>query len=90
MWIQRDSYFNQFPTKVNILSTKETEPMVVDNILYKNYPKIRDKDIATDTSNKFVDTMNICNAFLGAIGGDYDGELVRTNNSAYSVMSMFQ
>ena len=71
MNIKRDSYFNEFPTKVNVLSTKETEPMVVDNVLYKNYPKIRDNDIHTDTSNKFIDTMNICNCFLQAIGGDY-------------------
>lgn len=71
----RDSYFNQFPTKVNISSTKETEPMIVNNTVYKHYPKIRNKDINTDTSNKFVDTMNIANPYLGAIGGDYDGEL---------------
>ena len=70
-----DSYFNQFPTKVNISSTKETEPMIVNNTVYKHYPKIRNKDINTDTSNKFVDTMNIANPYLGAIGGDYDGEL---------------
>lgn len=69
-----DSYFNQFPTKVNILSTKETEPMVINNKLYKHYPKLREGDINTDTSNKFVDTMNISNNYLRAIGGDYDGE----------------
>lgn len=71
-----DSYFNQFPTKVNVLSTKETEPMVINNTLYKHYPKIRDKDINTDTSNKFVDTMNMCNCFLKAIGGDYESSLL--------------
>lgn len=67
-----DSYFNQFPTKVNILTTKEIEPMIINNTVYKHYPKIREKDIGTDTSNKFIDTMNMCNVFLGAIGGDYE------------------
>ena len=76
MWIQRDSYLNEFPTKLNILSTKETEPMVINNKLYKNYPKIREQDINTDTSNKFVDTMNIHNSYLKGIGGDYDGDQV--------------
>lgn len=47
--------------------------MVVDNIFYRHYPKLRDSDINTDTSNIFVDTMNICNCYLKAIGGDYDG-----------------
>lgn len=69
-----DSYFNQFPTKVNISSTKETEPMIINNTVYRHYPKIREKDIGKDTSNLFIDTMNIANTYLGAIGGDYDGE----------------
>lgn len=71
-----DSYFNQFPTKINILSTKETEPMIINNKLYNHYPKLRDSDIGSDTSNKFIDTMNICNCYLKAIGGDYDGDQV--------------
>ena len=71
MWIQRDSYFNQFPSKVNISSTKITEPMIINNTVYRHYPKIRDNDIGKDTSNLFVDTMNISNQYLKAIGGDY-------------------
>lgn len=71
-----DSYFNQFPTKVNISSTKKTEPMVINNKLYRHYPKIRQEDIGTNTANLFVETMNICNCYLGAIGGDYDGDQV--------------
>lgn len=71
-----DTYFNQFPTKLNVLSTKETEPMVINSTLYTHYPKIREKDINTDTSNKFIDTMNIANAYLKAIGGDYELSLL--------------
>ena len=50
--------------------------MVVDNVFYRHYPKLRDNDINTDTSNIFVDTMNIANPYLKAIGGDYDGDQV--------------
>lgn len=71
-----DSYFNQFPTKVNISSTKKTEPMVINNKLYRHYPRIRQEDIGTNTSNLFVETMNICNCYLGAIGGDYKPSLL--------------
>lgn len=70
---QRDTYYNQFPTKVVVSSTKKTEPMVINNTFYKKYPKIRQEDIGTNTSNKFIDTLNICNAFLPGIGGDYLG-----------------
>ena len=57
--------------------------MVLNNVFYKNYPMIRQEDIGSNTSNKFVDTLNICNAFLKAIGGDYDGDMV-TVKGVYS------
>ena len=69
-----DSYYNQFPTKIRVSSTKETEPMYVNNTFYPTYPKIREEDIGSNTSNKFVDTLTISNLFLEGIGGDYDGD----------------
>jgi hypothetical protein len=35
---------------------------------------IREKDIGTDTSNVFVDTLRFSNLYLNSIGGDYDGD----------------
>lgn len=64
-----DTYFNQFPTKIKIASTTKTEPMVVGNRFYKNYPYIRQEDIGRNTSNKFIDTLNISNLYLDGIGG---------------------
>lgn len=69
-----DSYFNQYPTKIRISSLTETEPMIIGNKFYKNYPKIRQKDVGTNTSNRFIDTLNISNLYLDGIGGDYDGD----------------
>ena len=66
-----DSYFNQVPMKVNVSSTMETESVIINNRLYRHYPKIRQSDIGKDTSNTFVDTMNLCNVYLKSIGGDY-------------------
>lgn len=67
-----DNAFGQFPTKITVSSTKETEPVFLDNKVYKYYPKIREEDIGSNTSSKFIDTLNICNCYLGAIGGDYE------------------
>lgn len=78
-----DSYFNQYPTKIRISSTTKTEPMVVRNKFYKNYPLIRQSDIGTNTSNRFIDTLNISNLYLDGIGGDYDGDQV-TVKGVYS------
>ena len=66
-----DSYFNQIPLMVKVQSTIETEPVILDGVLYKTYPKIRREDIEKDTSNKFIDTMNLCNVYLKSICGDY-------------------
>ena len=77
-----DSFYNQFPTKIRVASTIDTEYMVVsgafgsEDIVYPKYPKIRKEDLLTNTSNKFVDTLNMCNGYLPSIGGDYDGDQV--------------
>lgn len=73
-----DNYFNQFPTKIKVASTKKTENIWVDGTHYTHYPYIREKDILKNTSNKFVDTLNICNLYLPIIGGDYDGDQATT------------
>ena len=69
-----DKYSNQVTTGVTVSTTKETEQITVDNKLYKFYPKIREKDIGTDTSNSFVDTMQISNTYLKSMCADFDGE----------------
>lgn len=79
-----DSYFNQFPSKIIVSSTKKTVPMYYDNKFYKYYPYIRAEDIEQDTSNKFIDTLNISNLRLGIIGGDYDGDQV-TDKTTFSI-----
>ena len=43
--------------------------MVVGNRFYKNYPYIRQEDIGCNTSNRFIDTLNISNLYLDGIGG---------------------
>lgn len=79
-----DSCYNQFPSLINISSTHETEPMIVDGQFYKFYPKIRIEDIGTNSSNRFVDTLSMSNIYLGSIGGDYDGDQV-TSKSIFTI-----
>ena len=50
--------------------------MIINNTFYKNYPKFRQEDIGSNTSNKFIDTLNISNLYLEGCGGDYDGDQV--------------
>lgn len=71
-----DSCYNQTVLKPVISSTNETEPIYYDNEYYRIYPKIREEDIGTNTSNKFIETLNISNLILPGIAGDYDGDQV--------------
>ena len=79
-----DSIYNQFATRININSMNETEPMVVDGVFYPKYPKIRQEMIGKNTSNMFIDSINISNLYLEGIGGDYDGDTT-TVKGIYSV-----
>ena len=69
-----DSIYNQFPINIHVASTIKTEPMVVDGVFYKNYPSFTQKDIGKNTSNMFVDSVNLCNLYLNGMGADYDGD----------------
>lgn len=79
-----DSFTNQITTGVVVSSTKETEPMYFNNTYYPYYPKIREEDIGTDTSNLFVDTMKLSNLYLPGMGGDFDGDTV-TSKGVYTM-----
>lgn len=71
-----DSAYNQIPQKAHITTLKETEPVYVYGKFYRWYPKIRQEDIGSNTSNKFIDTLSISNLLIGGMGADYDGDTV--------------
>ena len=62
--------------KANISCTKKTIPCVINGVLYKWYPDIKEEDIGTETSNKFIDTFSMSNLYLSGAGADYDGDQV--------------
>lgn len=82
-----DSLYSQFPSKINISTTNETEQVFYNGTLYKFYPKIRPEDIGSDTSNKFVDTLRFFNAYGGRMLADYDGDQTSTK-APYTVESI--
>ena len=65
-----DSYFNQLYTRMHIYSTVKTEPMVINGKYYPWYPKIEQKDIGSNTSNKFIDTLSMANPYCVLMGAD--------------------
>lgn len=71
-----DSYLNQFPTKVRIRSTTKTEPILINNKIYKWYPHIRANQMYANTSPLFADTFSMSNALIDVMGADFDGDTV--------------
>lgn len=69
-----DSCFNQMVAKPRISTIKETEKVYVNGTYYPFYPKIRQKDIDGNTSDRFIDTLMISNLMLKGAGADYDGD----------------
>lgn len=73
-----DSYFNKLYTGIRISSTVKTEPMVFNGNFYQWYPSVTEADINTDTSNKFIDSLSICNVYCPAMNADFDGDQCTT------------
>ena len=55
---------------MRIASTNVTKPMVINGQLYKWYPYFEQKDIGSDTSNKFIDTLSMANPYCVLMGAD--------------------
>lgn len=71
-----EDYFGIYPTKVTVLSTFKTAPQIVGGVLYDNYPVI-ELDVPKDKiRGLFIDSLQLFNAMLPAIGGDFDGDQV--------------
>ena len=64
-----DSCFNTAYTKIRISTTKNTEGVYINGTYYRWYPKIREKDIGSNTSNLFIDTFQLSNLYLKGLNG---------------------
>ena len=69
-------YFGIFPSKVAVLSTIRTSPVIFNGKVYPHYPVIDLSLKPEQVARQFIDTFSISNLYLDAIGGDYDGDTV--------------
>lgn len=66
-----ESYNGQFPARIEIASTINMKPVIIGETVYQYYPVVEG-----DPSNVFIDTLQMSNVMLPAIGGDFDGDMV--------------
>lgn len=71
-------YLGAFFTKIHVLSTNNTIPVQFMGEVYKSYP-IVDPDMSHAlVSIQFIDVLQMSNARLINLGGDYDGDTVKS------------
>lgn len=65
-----------FVTGISVLSTLKTMPMMVGNRVYQHYPVIDTNIDSSDVPSQFLESAQMSNVYLKAIGGDYDGDQI--------------
>lgn len=69
-----ENFLNVYPSKIKILSTKNTVKMQLPDRYLENYPVVYpDYPVHEET---FIDSVRPSLLVLGAIGGDFDGDTV--------------
>jgi hypothetical protein len=71
-------YLGAFFSKVHILSTVDTMEIEFMGERYKTYPIIDPELPHNKVATSFADTLTPSNSRLAAIGGDYDGDTVKS------------
>lgn len=80
IWVTRYpmlDYFGAYPSRITVISTRETTPMMIGGKMYPKYPVV-DPDISkSDLDSTFRDTVTLSPLYLKGLGGDHDGETIQ-------------
>jgi len=71
-----EDYFGTFPCGIAVLSTTSTMPVMINGKVYPHYPVVEIGITEDVASTRFVDTVDLDNMYLDAIGGDFDGDTI--------------
>lgn len=70
--------YGAFFTKVHVLSTNTTMSVQFNNEKYETYPVIDPEMSHATVSTQFIDVLQMSNSRLVNLGGDYDGDTVKS------------
>lgn len=71
-----EDYFNIVASRICVLSTLKTMPLLVNGKVYKHYPIIDPFAKENVVARSFIDTICTSNLHLSGYRGDYDGDTV--------------
>lgn len=69
-------YNGSFISRIFVISTRDTQTMMVNGQLYKAYPVVDVNTSKEDMDSIFRDTVNIAPFYLKAMGADHDGDQI--------------
>lgn len=71
-------YLGAFFTRIHVLSTNNTMPIEFQGKQYKTYPIVDPNMSHSQVSTQFIDVVQMSNSRLSNLGGDYDGDTVKS------------
>ena len=71
-------YLGMFFSKVHVLSTLETSPILFRGEEFNYYPIIDLERPHNRVATSFIETVNMANSRLKPLGADYDGDTIKT------------
>lgn len=77
-------YLGTFFSRIYVISTRATMPMIINDKLYETYPAI---DLTTPKGRieaQFIDSYKLCPLYLAGLDGDHDGDQI-TSKMLFSV-----
>lgn len=69
-------YLGTFISRVYVISTRKTTPMIIDDKLYETYPVIDVTSAKGRIEAQFIDSYKICPLYLPGLDGDHDGDQI--------------
>lgn len=63
-------------TRIHVLSTRNTVPMIINDKLYDSYPYIDLNLPKSRIEATFIDSYKVCPLYLPGLDGDHDGDQI--------------
>ena len=69
-------YLGTYFSRIHVLSTRKTIPMIINDKLYDQYPIVDLTADKTKIEAMFIDSYKLCPLYLAGLDGDFDGDQV--------------
>lgn len=69
-------YLGEYISRIHVLSTRQTVPMIINDQLYEHYPLIQLSLPGGRIESTFIDSYKVSPLYLAGLDGDHDGDQI--------------